>query len=523
MPFWENFAFLGNFLFWEDHLCLDPSVSWKPIFCEKKKVNPDFFDFFLFLLQATLLVTSNTDATAYKTQTAMKLKIPVVSMNYLVTCEEKQQCLEPDTFLVVGKSATENFGSGKIVAKRSRVETTVSAGGMSSSSTGIKRLKIMANLRDVKVFPFLDPKSPVFDETLAVVAKKVVLVREEPKLAVTYFLVLELHARSGDGGGPNSLPFRIFTHSGMVPKGDAPPQALNTVKECRFLGNVWDAEDAYAQLYNDHERKGYKRGALPSGIHYGSPLLQQERENAGFVLPEAIKELIDEIYAEADAELATTMHESVGVPTLVQIEEGEGKSVPCVPLGFRRDCKMNNLLLLSFFFFFLYCVALLHAITKDLLANGKENPARLAKLSKEFYAAVPGQKDQRPIADGVVLAQKQKLCRLLKDMVSVSETTGWAPSSASEAKYRSLNCSVAKLDEGSQEYRDLMAHLEESNHRQSHLMVERVYVLARGMEEDNFKVHLKNKRNLFHSSDFKNFVGLLSRYAGYALICLFPL
>jgi len=58
--------------------------------------------------------------------------------------------------------------------------------------------------------------------------------------------------------------------------------------------------------------------------------------------------LIDEIYAEADAELATTMHESVGVPTLVQIEEGEGKSVPCVPLGFRRDCKMNNLLL-SFF------------------------------------------------------------------------------------------------------------------------------------------------------------------------------
>jgi poly [ADP-ribose] polymerase len=157
----------------------------------------------------------------------------------------------------------------------------------------------------------------------------------------------------------------------------------------------------------------------------------------------------------------------------------------------------------------------LQAITKHLLAHGKEQPDKLAKLSKDFYAAVPGQRDRSAIIDGVILSKKQKLCRLLKDMVSVSESTGWAPSSASEAKYRSLNCTVNRLDEKSQEYQDLLAYLDEKNERKSALTVERVYTLSRGMEDDNFKIHLKNRRNLFHSSDFKNFVGLLSRYGGY--------
>ena len=36
------------------------------------------------------------------------------------------------------------------------------------------------------------------------------------------------------------------------------------------------------------------------------------------------KNLIDEIFAEANAELAEAINEDVGIPTVTQIEEGEG-------------------------------------------------------------------------------------------------------------------------------------------------------------------------------------------------------
>ena len=96
-------------------------------------------------------------------------------------------------------------------------------------------------------------------------------------------------------------------------------------------------------------------------------------------------------------------------------------------------------------------------------------------------------------------------------MVSVSESTGWAPSSASEAKYRSLGCTLTRLEEKSPEYQELLSHLQESTLREPKLTIKAVYAVHRDIEEDNFKHHLKNRKNLFHSSNFKNFVGLLSR------------
>ena len=270
-------------------------------------------------------MTSNSDVTSYKIQTAVKLKIPVVPTRYLTECDAKQQYFEPDGFLLVGKSATESFMTGKIAAKRSRVEAGPAAIG--GTSTGIKRLKTTASLRDAKATPYLDPKSPAFDEGTAAVAKKAVLVRDEVKLGVTYFVVLELHARQAGASGSNSVPFRVFTHSGTLPR-DGEAKIHDSVKECRFFGSVWDAEDIYAQLYTDLEKKGFKKGSVGSGSgRVGSNLLQQESQTGESTLPEGIKSLVDEIFAEADAELAETMNEELGVPTLQQIEEGEGRLV----------------------------------------------------------------------------------------------------------------------------------------------------------------------------------------------------
>jgi len=302
-----------------------------------------------------LLVTSSSDVSTYKIQTAVKLKIPVVPTRYLIECDAKQQYFEPDGFLLVGKSATESFGSGKIAAKRSRVEAGPAAAG--GTSTGIKRLKTTASLRDAKPVLYLDPKSPAFDEGTAAVAKKAVLVRDEVKLGVTYFVVLELHARQAEGSGSNSVPFRVFTHSGMLPR-EGEAKIHDSVKECRFLGSVWDAEDIYSQLYTDCEKKGFKKGSVGSGsVRVGSNLLLQESQAGASTLPEGIKSLVDDIFAEADAELAETMNEAVGVPTLQQIEEGEGQRLFFYFSSFFGDPHPSRLFISFYFFFpsFLFC------------------------------------------------------------------------------------------------------------------------------------------------------------------------
>jgi len=98
-------------------------------------------------------------ARSFKVQSALKLKIPVIAPAYLYEIEKQKCFLDPDGFLVVGTSAAQSFNSGKIVAKRQKVENpspSVSIGA--SVNQGIKRLKTSMNMKEVKVWDVNDPK-----------------------------------------------------------------------------------------------------------------------------------------------------------------------------------------------------------------------------------------------------------------------------------------------------------------------------------------------------------------------------
>jgi len=268
-------------------------------------------------------VTTNEDPTSYKNRTALKLKIPVVSPQYLRQCASEQKYLEPDSFLLMGKSATDNFSSGKISQKRARVEHSSSSA--SSFASGAKRYKTSVSLKDIKVWAYRDPKAPPFPEDGHEIAKYVTLLKEEAKMGITFVTHLELHVAMAPSSLPNTHPFRVFSQSAFFSRED-PRTLKDSRKECRLLGTVWDAEDIYSQLFQDAERKGFRK--LPKDHplpELGSEGLQRERSTlSGPGIPESLKELINEIFSEADAEVAQAMSESHGVPTLNQIEEGEG-------------------------------------------------------------------------------------------------------------------------------------------------------------------------------------------------------
>jgi poly [ADP-ribose] polymerase len=49
---------------------------------------------------------------------AGKYGVPVVSLKFLEECCKAEKLLDPDPFVVIGKTASQEFSSGKIVAPR---------------------------------------------------------------------------------------------------------------------------------------------------------------------------------------------------------------------------------------------------------------------------------------------------------------------------------------------------------------------------------------------------------------------
>ena len=54
---------------------------------------------------------------SYKSRMAQKWGIPVVSVMFIESCIESGKLLEPDQFVVAGKTPSEELSSGKIVGK----------------------------------------------------------------------------------------------------------------------------------------------------------------------------------------------------------------------------------------------------------------------------------------------------------------------------------------------------------------------------------------------------------------------
>jgi hypothetical protein len=73
----------------------------------------------LVAFQTKFLVVSDAEKSrgspSYKCRMAGKYGVPVVSLKFLEECCKAEKLLDPDPFVVIGKTASQEFSSGKIV------------------------------------------------------------------------------------------------------------------------------------------------------------------------------------------------------------------------------------------------------------------------------------------------------------------------------------------------------------------------------------------------------------------------
>uniref|UniRef100_A0ABM0MFB2 Poly [ADP-ribose] polymerase n=1 Tax=Saccoglossus kowalevskii TaxID=10224 RepID=A0ABM0MFB2_SACKO len=430
---------MGIFTKCQITLELGTSIQFKKKQEIKKKITEnDGIISYIITKKTTHLVVSNPEKadTSYKMRQAIKYDIPVVSMDFIYQCVEKQKLLDPDQYIVYGTSRTGEFSSGKIV---DRYE----------------------------------------------VAKSAVLCsqRKDHENGQTNFCVLEIHIVpiddiNDDKSGDSSYKYRVFTHSGIL---DEMKNEDCGSKECRYFESSDEALDCYTHLYEQQEskphnlRKTQKMISRNIGSRKFRKVMLEMQE--GWSLSSGVSALVEHVWEEATGQLEDILSVSVESLKTENVEKAEA-----LLLQLKR--ALDNVL----------------------------SDSEIMELSKEFYSFIPHKEDFKVINSKSVIAKKQELCQLIRDIVSVSEATDWSTRSDVEAKYKALRCHIEHLEnEDDSEYKNIKDLVISSQICDTKIKIENIYAVVRSIEESFFTQNTGNVRLLFHASKPVNFVGILSR------------
>nr|XP_031540354.1 LOW QUALITY PROTEIN: protein mono-ADP-ribosyltransferase PARP4 [Vicugna pacos] len=149
-------------------------------------------------------------------------------------------------------------------------------------------------------------------------------------------------------------------------------------------------------------------------------------------------------------------------------------------------------------------------LVKAALKNG-ETQERLQTMMTEFYRLIP----HRDAAAGRVtlslLAKKEDLCQLIRDMVNVCETNLSKANPPPLAKYRALRCHIEHVEQNTEEFSRVREELLQNNHSKSPGNILQIFRVGRVSETTEFLSQLGNVKALLHGSPVQSFVGILSR------------
>ncbi|XP_075054979.1 protein mono-ADP-ribosyltransferase PARP4-like isoform X2 [Mixophyes fleayi] len=147
---------------------------------------------------------------------------------------------------------------------------------------------------------------------------------------------------------------------------------------------------------------------------------------------------------------------------------------------------------------------ILHQVRNALTKGDREED--IHQMMLEFYRFIPHKEKMLSNIDKKFLTVKQDLCQLIRDMVSVCETSLPKSTLSTTAKYQALRCRIEHVDPNSEEF-----HRVKRDHSNDEFKMLRVFRIGRLSESTNFKSDLGNVRSLLHASSPCNFVGILSR------------
>ncbi|CAH1800048.1 unnamed protein product [Owenia fusiformis] len=456
-------------------LDVSTAVRYKEKQSLKKLVtdNDGIISFILTNKSSCVVADSNDQAlNSYKCRTALDRGIPIVSTAFLKQSVEQEKLQDFDLYLLAGKTKAEELSTGKIVANKNQ------------SNVKKKRKTEYFDIKKIKVWPSDDKDQPFFDETDYTIVKHVFLRKYDKKNSTEKFCIIELHSYSRGQNAVDSQ-YRVSLQSGSFHLGTNIELPTDVNTEYRYCSTPEIAIHTYAHLYNKFTK-------LPEGMtrmynstvpahwkHLGSTRLQRLRSELGVwnsELPSDVSELVDHIWKEASG----VLDEVLGIPVesikVDQVEKAEGLLLQ-LKLGIVKESES----------------------------------ADISSLSNEFYDCIPHQPDHKiEINSKRLIAKKQDLCQLIRDMIAMSEATNWKKTDSISAKYRALRCNIESTDATeAKDITDLFyLRFEEFDCKAK---VKNVFKIRRAPEEDNFTHNISNKKLLFHASIPHNFVGILSR------------
>ncbi|CAG2243592.1 PARP2_3_4 [Mytilus edulis] len=141
---------------------------------------------------------------SYKCKMATKYGLPVVSLDYIHDCVDQGRLLNTDNYILVGKTKSQEFSSGKILSTKYQ-------------SKDVTKKKIKIDPKGVKVWHPGNKNSPDYNEEKYEVAKFAMFQKYDKLREATMFYNLEIHvAEPVDLNRSDCYRFRVYSHYGST-------------------------------------------------------------------------------------------------------------------------------------------------------------------------------------------------------------------------------------------------------------------------------------------------------------------
>ncbi|XP_052047314.1 protein mono-ADP-ribosyltransferase PARP4 isoform X2 [Apodemus sylvaticus] len=282
-------------------------------------------------------------------------------------------------------------------------------------------------------------------------------------------VVLELQS-SRD---PGSCPFVIAAHFLLADQ--------KTRRESTGQQTSEGAIDCYESYVEDLQRRGFllQEHLTAEAAQLASEKLQAlllEEVISSGTLSQEVSDLLEVIWTEALGHLEHTLLKPVDSMSLNDLSKAEG------------------ILLL----------------VKTALKNG-DSQEQLQKTMAEFYRLLPHRHPASEEVNLKLLAQKEDLCQLVRDMVNVCETNLSKPNPPSLAKYRALRCKIEHVEQNTEEFSRVRKEVLQNNRSECPADIMQIFRVGRVNEAREFLSELGNVRPLLHGSPVRNILGILSR------------
>uniref|UniRef100_A0ABI7ZKE7 Poly [ADP-ribose] polymerase n=1 Tax=Felis catus TaxID=9685 RepID=A0ABI7ZKE7_FELCA len=283
--------------------------------------------------------------------------------------------------------------------------------------------------------------------------------------------------------------FRSYTENAEIPHfpQDFEVAKYNTLEKVRTRRHFSvkktsaDASEHYENYIEELKKQGFllREYFTPEATQLASEKLQalllEEVMNSS-TLSKEVSDLVEMVWAEALGHLEHTLLKPANRISLNDVSKAEGVLL----------------------------------LVKAALKNG-ETEEQLQNMMTEFYRLIPHRGTATEEVNLRLLAKKEDLCQLIRDMVNVCETNLSRPNPPSLAKYRALRCKIEHVEQNTEEFFRVRKEVLQNNHSTGPVDILKIFRVGRVNEATEFLSRLGNVKSLLHGSPVQSFVGILSR------------